>query len=65
MYFFMIYSTNDDFNPENIKIVSLDFETRQITEQYNNNNTRSQIFAAGFFSNTGFKEAIHLEDSRV
>ena len=61
----MIYSTKDDFNSKNIKILSIDFETRQITEEGNNNITRNQIFAAGFCSNTGFKEAIHLEDSRV
>jgi DNA polymerase elongation subunit (family B) len=61
----MIYSTKDDFNSENIKMLSIDFETRQVTEEDNgNNNIRSQIFAAGFCSNTGFTEAIHLEDSR-
>jgi hypothetical protein len=61
----MIYSTKDDFNCENIKILSVDFETRQITERDDNNNARSQIFAAGFCSNTGFTEAIHLEDSKL
>jgi hypothetical protein len=61
----MIYSTKDDFNSENIKILSVDFETRQVTEEDSSNNTiRSQIFAAGFCSNTGFMEAIHLEDSK-
>jgi DNA polymerase elongation subunit (family B) len=52
--------TKDNFSPNNIKILSIDFETRQIRED-GNNITRSQIFAAGFCSNTGFKEAIHLE----
>jgi len=60
----MISTTKDDFSPKNIKILSIDFETRQITEDGNNNITRSQIFAAGFCSNTGFKEAIHLEDTK-
>jgi DNA polymerase, archaea type len=61
----MIYSIKDDFNSENVKILSIDFETRQVSEEdSDNNNTRSQIFAAGFCSNTGFMEAIHLEDSR-
>ena len=61
-HLFMI-STKDDFSPKNIKILSIDFETRQIRED-DNNITRNQIFAAGFYSNTGFKEAIHLEDSK-
>ena len=43
------------------KILSIDFETRQITKD---NITRSQIFGSGFYSNTGFKEAIHLEDRK-
>jgi hypothetical protein len=61
----MIYSTKDDFNSENVKILSIDFETRQVgREDGHNNNTRIQIFTAGFCSNTGFAEAIHLEDSR-
>jgi hypothetical protein len=61
----MIYSIKDDFNSENVKILSIDFETRQVSkEDGDNNNTRSQIFAAGFCSNTGFTEAIHLQDSR-
>jgi DNA polymerase, archaea type len=55
--------TKDNFSPNNIKLLSIDFETRQITEDGNNNITRSQIFAAGFCSNTGFKETIHLEDT--
>jgi DNA polymerase elongation subunit (family B) len=54
--------TKDNFSPNNIKILSIDFETRQIRED-GNNITRSQIFAAGFCSNTGFKKAIHLEDT--
>ena len=58
----MILSTKNDFNSENIKILSIDFETRQIAER--DHNTRTQIFAAGSCSNTGFREAIHLEDSR-
>src|SRR5215208_5613486 len=55
-------STKNNFNKENIRILSVDFETRQITikKGNNNNNTRNQIFAAGFYTNTGFKEAIHL-----
>jgi hypothetical protein len=59
----MIYSTKNDFNSENIKILSVDFETRQLTEGDNNDSTRT-LFAAGFCSNTGLKEAIHLEDSK-
>ena len=55
-------STKDDFSHKNIRILSIDFETRQIRED-GNNITRSQIFAAGLCSNTGFKEAIHLEDT--
>jgi S-adenosylmethionine:tRNA-ribosyltransferase-isomerase (queuine synthetase) len=55
-------STKTNFNKENIRILSVDFETRQITtkKDNDNNNTRNQIFAAGFYTNTGFKEAIHL-----
>jgi hypothetical protein len=45
----MISSTEDDFSLENIKILSIDFETRQIIED--TVITRSQIFAAGFCSN--------------
>ena len=54
--------TKDNFSPNNIRILSIDFETRQIRED-GNNITRNQIFAAGLCSNTGFKEAIHLEDT--
>jgi DNA polymerase elongation subunit (family B) len=54
-------STKHPFSRKNIKILSIDFETRQITKD---NISRNQIFAAGFYSNTGFKEAIHLEDSK-
>src|SRR5919107_1924972 len=57
-------STKTNFNKGNIRILSVDFETRQITTKKdinnNKNNTRNQIFAAGFYTNTGFKEAIHL-----
>jgi len=57
-------STKTNFNKGNIRILSVDFETRQITTKKgsnnNNNNTRNQIFAAGFYTNTGFKEVIHL-----
>ena len=55
-------STKYDFNNRNIRILSIDFETRHITTK--KNVTRNQIFAAGFFSNTGFREAIHLEDEK-
>ena len=54
-------STKDNFNRKNIKILSIDFETRQIADGIS---TRNQIFAAGFYSNSGFKEAIHLSDSK-
>jgi DNA polymerase elongation subunit (family B) len=54
-------STKDDFNNKSIKILSIDFETRHVTKQ---NRIRNQIFAAGFYSNNGFKEAIHLEDDK-
>jgi hypothetical protein len=54
-------STKHAFSRKNIKIFSIDFETRQISK---NNITRNQIFAAGFYSNTGVKEAIHLEDRK-
>jgi hypothetical protein len=54
----------DPFASKNIKILSVDFEKRQITEKRNNTITRNQIFAAGFCSNIGLIEAIHLEDSR-
>lgn len=53
----------DDFSSKNIRILSIDFETRLITEGADNF-SRNQIFAAGFYSNTGFTEAIHLEDNR-
>ena len=55
-------STKDNFISKNIRILSIDFETRQITEE-GNDVTRNQIFPPGFCSNTGFTEAIHLEDS--
>jgi DNA polymerase elongation subunit (family B) len=54
-------STKHAFSRKNIKILSIDFETRHITTD---NITRNQIFGAGFYSNTGFKEAIHLEDRK-
>ena len=54
-------STQDNFSRKNIKILSIDFETRRTTKD---NITRNQIFAAGSYSNTGFKEAIHLEDRK-
>jgi DNA polymerase elongation subunit (family B) len=54
-------STKYEFNNKNIEILSIDFETRAMTKQ---NGVRNQIFAAGFSSNNGFEEAIHLEDSR-
>ena len=62
----MISAIKDDdhFSSKNIKILSVDFETRQITEEGNNSITRNQIFAASFYSNDGLKEAIHLEDSK-
>ena len=53
----MTISTKDNFNSGNIRILSLDFETRHICN-------RNQIFAAGFSSNTGFSEAVHLEDDK-
>jgi hypothetical protein len=49
--------TTDDF--KNIKILSIDFETRPVAKH---NRIRNQIFAAGFYSNNGFNEAVHLED---
>ena len=52
-------STKDNFNSKNIKILSIDFETRPIADGMS---TKNQIFAPGFYSNTGFKESIHLED---
>lgn len=63
-YFFLIYSTKSDFSSENIKILSIDFETKQVTEKGNNSIARNQIFAAGFYSNDGLKETVHLEDSK-
>jgi hypothetical protein len=50
-----------EFNNKNIEILSIDFKTRPVAKQ---NGVRNQIFAAGFFSNNGFEEAIHLEDSK-
>jgi hypothetical protein len=44
-------STKHAFSRKNIKTLSIDFETRQVTK---NNNIRNQIFAAGFYSNIGF-----------
>jgi hypothetical protein len=54
-------SIKHDFDNKNIKILSIDFETRHVAKH---NRIRNQIFAAGFFSNNGFKEVIHLEDSK-
>jgi hypothetical protein len=54
-------STKANCSSKNIKILSLDFETRQI---FDGIRTRNQIFAAGFSSNTGFSEAVHIEDDR-
>jgi len=54
-------STKDNFNSKNIKILSIDFETRHIEDGIC---SRNQIFAAGFSSNTGFSEAVHLEDDK-
>jgi DNA polymerase elongation subunit (family B) len=53
--------TTEDFNNKNIKILSIDFETRHVAKH---NRIRNQIFAAGFFSNNGFEEAIHIEDDK-
>jgi DNA polymerase I len=53
--------TTDDFNNKNTKILSIDFETRHVAEH---NRIRNEIFAAGFFSNNGFEEAIHLEGDK-
>jgi hypothetical protein len=50
-----------DLNNKNIKVLSIDFETREIIRQ---NCTRNQIFAAAFCSNNGLREAIHLEDGK-
>ncbi|MGB6528065.1 MAG: DNA polymerase domain-containing protein [Candidatus Nitrosopolaris sp.] len=58
---FALISTKDNFNPKNIKILSIDFETRQVAE---GTRIRNQIFAAGFSSKTGFSEAVHIEDDR-
>src|ERR1700758_1673065 len=52
--------TTDDFN-KNIKILSIDFETRPVAKQ---NRIRNEIFAAGFYSNNGINEAIHLDDGK-
>ena len=64
VYFLMISAREHDLSSKNIRILSIDFETRQIAEQGNCGTTRNQIFAAGFCSNTGINEAIHLEDNR-
>jgi DNA polymerase, archaea type len=53
--------TKSDFNNKNIKILSVDFEMRQLTKR---NGIKNQIFAAGFCSNNGVKEAIHLQDEK-
>ena len=53
--------TKDHFNEKNIKILSIDFETKYVAKQ---NRIRNQIFAAGFYSNNGINEAIHLEDCK-
>ena len=50
---FTMISTKDNFNSKNIKILSIDFETRQISD---GTSTRNQIFAAGFYSNNGFEK---------
>jgi hypothetical protein len=51
-----IISTKTNFSKGNIRILSVDFETRQVTikkgKNNNNNIIRSQIFAAGFYSST-------------
>jgi DNA polymerase elongation subunit (family B) len=60
VYFAMI-PTKNNFNNKNIGILSFDLETRQISDGIG---TRNQIFAAGFYSNTGFNEAIDLEDDK-
>ena len=54
-------STENNFNPKNIKILSIDFETRQIPDGVS---IRDKIFAVGFYSNSGFMEAVHLDDPR-
>jgi hypothetical protein len=54
-------SIMDDFNNKNIKILSIDFETRHVAKY---DRIRNQIFAAGFFSNKGFNEAVHPEDDK-
>jgi DNA polymerase elongation subunit (family B) len=54
-------STKNNFNPKNIEILSIDFETRQIPDGLS---IRDQIFAVGFCSNSGFTEAVHLNDPR-
>jgi hypothetical protein len=58
-----IISTKINFNKGNIRILSVDFETRQITikkGKNNNNIIKSQIFAGGFYSNTGLTESTHI-----
>ena len=50
-----IISTKTNFSKGNIRILSVDFETRQVTikkGKNNNNIITSQIFAAGFYSST-------------
>ena len=54
-------SIKHNFDNKNIKILSIDFQTRHVAKH---NRIRNQIFAAGFFSNNGFNEAIHLEDEK-
>jgi DNA polymerase, archaea type len=54
-------STKNNFNNKNIRMLSFDFETRHIVD---GPSSRNQIFAAGFYSNTGLNEAIHLEDDK-
>src|SRR5215469_479806 len=54
-------SMKQNFNNKNITILSIDFETREVTKQ---DSIRNQIFAAGFYSNAGLNKAIHLEDDK-
>jgi len=59
---FAMIPTKENFNSKNIIILSFDLETRQISDGMG---TGKQIFAAGFYSNRGFNEAIHLEDDKI